>query len=426
MFVGGAYLNYIIQSKKRNFIFFYLFALLVLIYAITDFQSSRNVAGVVGERGPVHITLFLIIFVLGLYYISSIVANGIYFSAEKVILWIITLWILVVNLITNTDRWNMAIHIGLSCLWILTHHYFSSYLRRWNNALPRIQLFISVMFLFYVFSALYASYNLRVYLAERGHDQFAVVNLAYNVLVFLPWVWMFKRQKIRQAASLLIFLVIAVSMKRGAIVVFPLMFGAAIVIDSIVKKQGLSRPLLKTFFFIVLFIIGLLIADHLSGGFLSKRFETDNLMEGSGRAHSYKEGIEKINMRSPVAWISGEGSGTTLRYFGTGAHNEWIEFALNFGFIGVLFYSLLLLFLSLKSFKLTIRRSRYASAYAIVLINFSVIGIYSGVYFMHSTFYLMALLGAVEGLEYRRKEMSNRAIQGNSSTVPKFDYLHRK
>lgn len=391
---------------------------------MTDFQSSRNVAGVVGERGSVHITLFLIILVLGLYYVCSIVTKSIVFSAEKIILWVITLWIFVVNLITNTERWNMAIHIGLSCLWVLTHHFFSSYLSRWNNALSRIQVFILVMFIFYVFSAFYASYNLHEYLAQRGHDQFAVVNLAYNVLVFLPWVWIFNGQRIRQAASLIIFMVIAVSMKRGAIVVFPLMLGTAMFIDSIVKKQGFSRPMMKTLFFIVLFIIGLFITDHLSGGFLSKRFATENLMEGSGRAHAYKEGIEKILKRPAAAWISGEGSATTLKYFGTGAHNEWIEFTLNFGFLGVILYALLLLSLFLRSLQLTIKRSLYAPAYAIVLINFGIVGLYSGVYFMHSTFYLMALLGAVEGLEHRQKAMSYQAMQGRSSTVSRFNYHH--
>ena len=386
-------------GKKRFFFFLYALALLVLFYAVMDFKSSSNVAGVIGNRKAVHITLFCIINLLALYYVYSNLKFGFFISPIENSLWLITIWVGVVNLFTvGNDRWITAIHMGLSCLWILTYHFFSFYIRRWPNSLKHIMSFHTLMFFFYTFSALYATHYLHNYLIQRGYDQFAVVNLSYNVLVFLPWVFMVRQQWIRAAGIALVFLVIAISMKRGAIVVFPLMLGVAVIIESFVKRKSLGRSLIWIILLIVIIYSGFFIANQFSGGFLSKRFSMENLADGSGRSHMYIAGVEAILNWPMMDLVFGKGSGSTLRFFGTGAHNEWLEFTFNFGLVGMMLYALFLFTVSRQALRLTMIRSPYAPAYAIIVINYVVLGMYSGVYFMHSSFFLVALLGAVKGL----------------------------
>ena len=388
-----------LPEKRRFYYFLYLFAFLILIYAIQDFQTSRNVTGTIGSRGGVHATLLTILVLLSLYYLYSILLFGLSISPVQITLWGIFLWIAIVNLIQGGDEWIMAIHLGLSCLWILSHHFFSSYLRHWKEALPQVLVIVTLLFFFYTFSALYATQSLHSYLMRRGKDEIAVVNLVYSVIVFFPWVALMKNRWVRMLGTGLILLVVAVSMKRGAIVVVPLMWSAYLFVEAIVNKQGLIRPFAGALFFILIFGSGMIVADLSSDGFLSKRFSSKELASGSGRTEAWIAGFEEISKRPFVDLVFGYGSGGSLKFFGTGAHNEWLEFIFNFGVFGGVLYALFLLSIFLQGLKLIINSSPYAPTYMMAFVYVSVVGVFSGVYFVHHTFYIFALLGTIEGLQ---------------------------
>lgn len=90
-----------------------------------------------------------------------------------------------------------------------------------------------------------------------------------------------------------------------------------------------------------------------------------------------------------------------MQMLGTGVHNEWLEFLFSFGVIGVILYGLFFVALAWRVLQLIRMASPYASAYAMAVVYMLVVGMYGGIYFVHSTLYIMAFLGAVEGLAVR-------------------------
>lgn len=380
--------------RKCVYFFLYFVFLLILLYAVQDFRTSRNTGAEVGTgRGAVHVTLFIILIVLGMYYAVTTLGSRIVKFPVKVALWLITGWIAIVNLLQNASMWSVAVHLGLSVLWILTYHFFSYYLRYFPNAWPQMQVCIAIMFGFYVFSALYAAYIFQI-----TYDRIIVVNLAYSVLVFLPWILLVARKRMRHLGICIVFFVVLVSMKRGAIIVFPLMLSTSMLVEAIVRKKWLGRVALKVIFWMALFFASLLIVNQWSKGFLTERFLPGQLAIGSGRVELYRVSIEEISQRSKWHLLIGYGSGSSVDYLGTSVHNEWLEFLFNFGIIGVLFYALLFLALVRRVWQLIRRSSPYASVYAMAVVYMLTIGMFGQIYFAHPTFYIMAFYGIVEGL----------------------------
>lgn len=395
---GGEVVKQMSNNKKPIYLFLYFFSLLILIYAVQDFRTSRNTVLILGaDRGGVHIAIFVILVILGNYYAAT-VWGGTRRSPVKLALWLIAIWIAAVNLAQSASIWSMATHLGLSMLWVLSYHFFSNYLQRFPGAFSRIQICGAIMFVFYLFSALYAIHTIHAYLIQRGQDRLPVINLAYNAIVFLPWLSVVAGKKKRLLGYGIVFLVVLASMKRGAIIVFPLMLGASMLVEAVINKKPLWRQVLRILFMFILFFTGLLAANQVSNGYLSKRFSAEQLASGSGRAELYSAGLNEISQRSFFNLLIGRGSGAGGENISMSLHNEWLEFLFDFGIIGVMLYAFLLFILIREMWQLIKKSSPYAPAYAMAILYMIIVGMVGQIYFAHSTFYIMAFYGAVEGL----------------------------
>ena len=58
-------------------------------------------------------------------------------------------------------------------------------------------------------------------------------------------------------------------------------------------------------------------------------------------------------------------------------------------------------------------QSKYASIYAMIVVYFIVVGLYSGVYFNHATFYLALVIGMIESRV--NEELINEKNSGNNN-----------
>lgn len=387
--------SYNTNRKTRGHFFLYLVFSLILLYAVQDFQSSANTGARDAVRDPVHLTLVMILVGLGMYYVYTAIRHGIKRHPVAQALWLITWWVAVVNLIQHVSTWSVAVHCGLSMLWILAYHFFSSYLQCHPSAWRHMQACVVIMFGFYVFSALYATLVLRMM-----YNRIVVVNLAYSVLVFLPWLELISSKWMRRLAIGLVFFVVLVSMKRGAIIVLPIMLSTSLAVKAIIGKKG-GSAFVRNIIVLVLLLVGFLAADQWTGGYLSERFSPESLSSGSGRTQLYSYAIEDISQRSLWNLLIGRGSGSSIQMLGTGVHNEWLEFFFSFGVIGITLYGLFFCSLGWRVLQLIKKASPYASAYAMAITYVFVVGMYGGIYFVHSTLYIMAFLGAVEGLTVR-------------------------
>lgn len=379
-------------GKKQIYFSLYLTFFLILIYAIQDFLTSANTGARDMARQGVHIALLILLAHLTIYYIYTISHIGIAKSFVKQILWLLAIWITVVNLIQSTNIWNAMVHLGLSVLWVLVYHFFSYYLYRFPDAWCYTQTCIIIMFGFYVFSALHSTYLLRM-----TYNRIVAVNLAYNVIVFLPWILSFHKKWIRILGIGITFLTVLISMKRGAIIVLPVMLCVSLLVDAAIKKKRISN-LIKIILIIMGFFVAFYATDQLTGGYLSRRFALESFMDGSGRALLYQNAIKDISERSMRDFFLGRGSGSSIWLLGTATHNDWLEFLFDFGIIGVIFYAALFITLFWKTIHLMRKRSPYASAYAMGVVYMLVVGMYGMIYFAHSTLYIIAFFGSIEGL----------------------------
>lgn len=393
------------KTINMSTLFMHLLFFVILIYAYQDFISSTNIGVREANRGFVHITLFGLIILLSMYYIVSLLSKGINKDNVKVSIWLIIGWILFVGLIQGVNRWAMVVHLGLSLLWILIYHYGKEYIAPNFISKSPINKWIIVLFFFYVYSAVYAAYNIRL-----TYGTTPVVNLVYYVLVFFPLISFLPSRRKRLFLNTIITMIVLFSFKRGAIIIFPLM----LTVHSFVKAKVENRKIAgiaKVIILIGIFVGGLLLIDNYNGGFILERFTLESLESGSGRSDLYNIAINNIKGRSFVDFIIGLGSGSSIQLLGTGAHNEWIEFTFSFGIVGLILYANLIIKLILRGKYYTKIKSELAPAYASLIVYMVVIGLFGGLFFVHSTIYVMLFLGIVEG--HVKYERNNREMRFN-------------
>lgn len=383
-------------ARKPFLPFLYLLVAIFLLYAVQDFGTSANMGGHANADKPrtgVYVALSGILAALSVY-CGLAIAKGHSLPRSRVYLtiWLITIWIAVVNVLQPAVPWTAAVHLGLSVLWILSYHFFWQYLRSFPQAWPQVKFCMGALFALYLGAAVYA---IRYF---RANDiDVTGLNAVYATLVFLPWIAMAKRKWSRRVGILLVLSIVVVSLKRGAIVVFPAMLAAEALVSASIAKRSLTTAARMAGIAFV-FLVCLLVFDYWTNGLLYERFRPDVLADASGRREIYGTAVRQISQRCTWDLVLGLGSGASIQYLGTGTHNEWLEFLFSFGVIGVALYASLLLALGNRLWVLTKCRVEYAPAWAMAATYIAVTGLYGGVYFVHSTFFITAFLGAADGM----------------------------
>ncbi|OPZ88841.1 MAG: hypothetical protein BWY74_02968 [Firmicutes bacterium ADurb.Bin419] len=380
-------------SPKNGSIMLKLVFFLIFIYAIQDFLSSANTGLRNANRISVHISLFIILFVLCTHCIFMVIKRGIRISYFEATLWGITLWTIVVNMFNGSDIWSSLVHVGISLLWVVIYSFFHNYVQEYPNSLDSILKYIFVLFLFYIGATIYAKINI-----QGIYERTAVVNYVYYNIVLLPWIMLISSKAIRNVGFIVIIIMVQISMKRGAIIVLPVMLIVHYLVDGKVNHRKIKN-IFKLLVVISIVFIGLIYVNNLYSNFLGNRFTAEALESGSGRNEIYKLALDNIINRNAVDFLIGLGSGSTLQYIGAAAHNDWLEFIFSFGFIGILLYLLFFVALVSKTFKLIKNNCSFSSTYTVSIVYILAIGMVGMVFFAHSTLYLMALFGTVDALE---------------------------
>ena len=307
------------------------------------------------------------------------------------------IWVIFVNLINDADIWYSVIHISLAFWWITSYHFFYNYLSRNQHAINVILAMFLVMFLFNVWVNFFVRENITNTLGK----EYVVTGYAYLIILFIPYIILFKQKWLKFLLFTMATLMTISSFKRGAILLLPLMF--LWYYYSIARLNGKWASFFtKLIIFSFLLIIALIWINNISGGFLSHRFSTQELEYGSGRSTIWARALNNISNRSTPDLILGTGSGSSIKYLKTGAHNEWIEFLFSFGIIGVLLYANICFALIRKAWKLLKEKSSIAPAYGMMVTFILFVSLYSGMYFAHSSFYIFSFFGLIEYLRLNK------------------------
>ena len=125
------------KPQGKFFPFLYILMFAIVLYSVNDMSTSTNAYQSQGNRSMVYIALIAIIGLLGLYFLYRLLRFGVTFISPSLILFLMTVWITVDNLILgnivgSSNMWTSITHTGLSCWWILAL-FFGYYYPRDNS-----------------------------------------------------------------------------------------------------------------------------------------------------------------------------------------------------------------------------------------------------------------------------------------------------
>lgn len=371
------------SAKFYDFIFISL-----IIYAIFDMQTSQVTGNAGVSRTNTHLALILLIGLHGVFLFLSIAKRRhFYVTATAGITILITLWILILDVFCEIDLWTMLTHCGLSALWMFAQYFYSVYPDNHACVIERIQKRFFLLLLVYAVGIVY--YMIQMWVTK---GRLLVSNLAYNMLVLLPWFYVPSAKDRDKVATIIVAIFTLITLKRGAIIAFVLMFLFAMSALGKIKNQQ-NKYIGRLILLSSVFIIVACIVDSYLGGALFSRFTVSQMQGGSGRTDMYKLILEALSERNITTLFFGTGSGSSSLLLGTGAHNEWLEFLYSFGIVGVGLYFCLLI----SMIKQTLKLKRYSSemyiSIAMSTIYFTCVGLYGGMYFVQSSYFLFALIG---------------------------------
>jgi hypothetical protein len=377
-----------IQDKlSGKSLFLYLIFFCLLGYVFNDLQASTNIGVRDANRNVVYLILATII---GLFAAYVFLSEAIFFDSISTALFILSFSVIFTNLIQNSNPWMWMVHLGLSVWWFFTYLFYSTYLIDNPKGIRVLKISLFILLIIYVFASMYSAFNI-INLYDRD---FAVLNLSYYVLVFFPLILNIENKAFRYLGIILISLVVLFSFKRGAIIAYLAMSVVYSYIEMLIsKKEKCYIFNFKIIGLVISFIIMFFIVDHISGGFLKNRFMLDELLEGSGRRSNFIAAWDNIINRNFTDLMFGLGSGSSVERIGTGVHNEWLEFLFSFGLFGLFSYFLLFIALINKFILLLKIKSKYSSSFGTMLVYFFFVGMYGGIYFVHSTFYVVLFWG---------------------------------
>lgn len=375
---------------------------LLVVYAYNDIITSGQAGIREADRSSVYYLLIaIILLLLGYNFTHHYSSFNPTRQIRKTTIAILC-WVTIVDIYWRVDFATLSSQLFLALWWIVTIRFAYSHMTNNMEHKQQIMLIYIIAFFTYALGNMYA----RAQIITNLEHEFAITYYVYYMLIFIPFILLVRTTWRRYVMLLLATYVILSSFKRGALVCFPVM---TMVYLFFQRKQG-SRtwfPINLLLFALVLFI-SLQYINVRSGGFLSERFNEENLARGSGRTEYRQLAIAVITQRQFVPLLIGTGTGSSIKLIGTGIHNEWIEFLFTYGVIGLLLHIYFLYSLFSICHYYVRLRAPYAPHMCMLASYVFVCGLFSGFYFMHSTFYFFSFMGIASAL-------NDNYLKGNQS-----------
>ena len=376
----------------------WIFTGLYLFFVLADLAASKQTGNAMADRSLAHYSLitlvsYLVIYTAVMYLLfkKKVRKSGILLS-----LILMASWILLENALYLNFDYTMMIWFNMACLWILSYLFFYLQARQNTNL---INLWAWFFFIVYIIATIY-----YFFYASNVLNRTPVLNVIYCAIALLPWIFVQASSRMRLLALIIALVAVLLSMKRGAYIAFPCMTLAYIVISSIVENKLFSRLLIFILAVLVLFI-GVRVADKYSDGFVSRRFEYEQLADGSGRREMYGLAWKDISSRNISELVIGTGAGSSIELVGTGIHNEWLEFLFTYGIIGLVLYAFLIWNMLRKSYLLFKHKSPVAPSAGMICVLYIILSLISTGYGGYVGFLLFGFWGYIEGYISSEKQL---------------------
>ena len=324
--------------KKVKGVFCYIYIALWIIYYL---QEILKIVGIIAQSILIVITAisFYIFFQVNLYY-----KTGPYLKWLNVMLLVVTIYGLAlflngIALYPNEFNLGTGLQFGYlqriytSVLPIYAFYFFSLK----DELLGTNLKYVFLTFL--IFSILMYYQNFFVITNYSGKDEITN-NMGYRFVPLIPMLALCKMRDIWKYIFLIIvFTFIVMAMKRGAILV-----GVVALVSYL--QHHLKVKSVKQFFHllflsaIAICIIYLLVVNIYATSDLFK-IRINSTLEGdtSLRSWLYLHYFDFfLHLTSGMEFLFGCGADSCYLKFGQYAHNDWLEFAINEGVLGVILY----------------------------------------------------------------------------------------
>lgn len=363
-------------------LFFNLFFVIIVIFSITNTYFSALTGNYSANRYFVYINIFVIIiwelFYLLLYFINRSVIN---ITKLELLLFIFSIAIFLIDRVNDVDLWYTLTHSFLILWWMFSYAFIRRILLSDARLFKSFYYWYLILVILFLCLTIIAQQKINIVKVSDN----SVVGLSYYFIALIPIVISNSNKILKKLFFLSLLLIPLLSTKRGAIIAGIIMM--IIYILSSDSKQKLLN--LIKFIFIAIFICILIyLIDAFNNGVILSRFQTDELISGSGRADIYLSAFNILKERSITELLIGSGSGSTITLLGISGHNDFLEVFFSYGLFGVSIYILILFnfFGYLYRFDKT---NNYRCAYLMCLALCSVLALLEGIIFNFVFFFII-------------------------------------
>lgn len=212
-------------------------------------------------------------------------------------------------------------------------------------------------YLFYTFLAfsILAYYQRYFSASEQSGMEEITNNMGYYFVPLIPMLQLIRlRDWWKYLFLIVIFIYIMMAMKRGAILTGMVM--SLLFLYYHFKGISIKKASYVLILSIIVFITALKFTSNLydNSSYFKTRVEETKSGNTSKREEIYKGHFEYfVNKTTATEFIIGNGANATIALLGEYAHNDWLEFAINQGIIGVTMYLVywILFFLEWKNYR---------------------------------------------------------------------------
>ena len=239
-----------------------------------------------------------------------------------------------ITIIINQGEGDQLKAIYLSLLPTYTFYYFIQKKQISENWYRWVLIYCAA-----IFGVQYMVYYnaMQEYLLEA--EEGFTINVAYQFVALLPLLWFWREKPMLQYVFLFFVLLVVLSTaKRGAILISFLCM--LYYVSQSLRNRAPSQKF-GYFMLVVLFLFVLLHFSenyYLNNAYLQDRWEGTQEGNSSGRNYIYPKYWNVFVNSDSWEFLFGHGMGWGRGHIGQSAHNDWLQFLVDYGLFGTVVY----------------------------------------------------------------------------------------
>ena len=228
---------------------------------------------------------------------------------------------------------------------------------------------------------------IMLYLAFRNYrggaeSDYGTVADIYYVIGLLPLAMLFMPKGWNFIPFLAATVVVMLTGKRGAFIALSLVLATYYLIPRFKEKGGKKRrPIVSIAIFLIVAIGAFVVIDKLTDMYNLRMLNRLSMMqedEGSGRLTRWGYVINEISgEQSIIKILFGHGKSSVVKDLGGHAHNDFLEFAFDYGFLAAFMYVLFFLSMIFEGIKMYRHHYRYTNEFICCVIIAFCLAFYS-------------------------------------------------